>query len=160
MLAVNGKLVARSILRLSALVYGLGVAQLGHTSTKRAPRTDCPRLHPLPRAGGGVVEGPASARSRRPGAPARRLKDPGAPRATSLCRVPMPRRRQWSGPGSNRQPLACKASALPIELPPLNAGVGSLAWVRDDSVRGSRSSPRPDSERSWHSRANRRATLA
>ena len=25
---------------------------------------------------------------------------------------------EWSGPGSNRQPLACKASALPIELPP------------------------------------------
>ena len=25
---------------------------------------------------------------------------------------------KWSGPGSNRQPLACKASALPIELPP------------------------------------------
>ena len=27
---------------------------------------------------------------------------------------------EWSGPGSNRQPLACKASAPPIELPPLD----------------------------------------
>ena len=26
---------------------------------------------------------------------------------------------QWRRPGSNRQPLACKASALPIELRPL-----------------------------------------
>lgn len=27
---------------------------------------------------------------------------------------------EWSRPGSNRQPLACKASALPIELRPRN----------------------------------------
>src|ERR1700683_4566336 len=26
----------------------------------------------------------------------------------------------WSGPGLNRQPSACKADALPIELPPRN----------------------------------------
>jgi hypothetical protein len=28
----------------------------------------------------------------------------------------------WSGPGLNRQPPACKADALPIELPPHRAG--------------------------------------
>jgi hypothetical protein len=31
---------------------------------------------------------------------------------------PLPRKFWWSGPGLNRQPPACKADALPIELPP------------------------------------------
>ena len=30
----------------------------------------------------------------------------------------VPRKTQWSERDSNSQPLACKASALPIELPP------------------------------------------
>src|SRR5437763_3781998 len=30
---------------------------------------------------------------------------------------------QWRRPGSNRQPLACKASALPVELRPLPSEV-------------------------------------
>ena|SRR5579875_3911854 len=39
-----------------------------------------------------------------------------------LVPLPQPRHqmvmRWWSGPGSNRQPPACKADALPVELPP------------------------------------------
>ncbi len=44
--------------------------------------------------------------------------------------------RQWRRPGSNRQPLACKASALPVELRPLlrqirggkSAGTRARTW--------------------------------
>jgi hypothetical protein len=37
----------------------------------------------------------------------------------TFCRNSQSRLRNWwSGPGLNRQPSACKADALPIELPP------------------------------------------
>jgi hypothetical protein len=35
----------------------------------------------------------------------------------------------WSGPGLNRQPPACKADALPIELPPRSARPNFIAQI-------------------------------
>src|SRR5947208_12718991 len=43
---------------------------------------------------------------------------------------------KWRRPGSNRQPLACKASALPVELRPLRQARPLCKWVYLDSNQG------------------------
>ena len=54
----------------------------------------------------------------------------------------------WSGPGLNRQPSACKADALPIELPPRYR---SLREVHRVLVRFRRPDPFPfrEGNRTW-----------
>ncbi len=50
----------------------------------------------------------------------------GRPDPDLLTPGPRFRGNQWRRPGSNRQPLACKASALPVELRPRSPLRGKL----------------------------------